>query len=61
MSNLEPVVTIPLRRSDKVSHQPDRYYSFLVWDGDTIELDENNMDPIIYMDATQRFDSDKWF
>ena len=28
-SNLEPIVEVPLRRSDRVSHQPDRYYSFL--------------------------------
>ena len=32
----------------------------MVWDGDLVELDENNEDPIIYMDAMQRFDSDKW-
>ena len=40
-----------LRRSDRVPHQSDRYYSFLVQDGDPIELDENNEDPITYIDA----------
>ena len=34
--------------------------SFLVWDGDPVELDENNEDPITYMDAMQRSDSEKW-
>ena len=45
------------RRSDRVPCQLDRYYSFLVWDGDPIELDENNEDPITYMDALWRSDS----
>ena len=31
--------------------QLDRYYDFLVWDGDPTELDENNEDLITYMDA----------
>ena len=38
-------VPAPLRRSNRVPRQPDRYYSFLIWDGDPIELDENNEDP----------------
>ena len=59
-SNLDLVVEAPLRRSDRVSCQPNRYYSFLVRDGDPIELDENNEDLITYMDAIQRSDSDKW-
>ena len=29
-SNSEPVEA-PLRRSNRVPHQPNRYYSFLVW------------------------------
>ena len=58
-SNPEPI-NMPLRRSGRVPHQPDRYYGFLVRDGDPIELDENNEDPITYMDAMQRSDSDKW-
>ena len=32
----------------------------MVWDDDPIELDENNMDPITYMDALQRSDSEAW-
>ena len=48
-----------LRRSDRVSYQLDRYYDFLVRDGDPIELDENDEDSITYMDAMQRFDSQK--
>ena len=60
MSNSKHVVEAPLRRSDRVSHQSDRYYDFLIRDGDSIELDENNDDPITYMDIMQRFDSDKW-
>ena len=52
--------SVPLRRSGRVPHQPDRYYGFLVRDGDPIELDENNEDPISYMDAIQRPDSDRW-
>ena len=59
-SNLEPVVEISLRSSGRVPCQLDRYYDFVVWDGDPIELDENNEDSIIYMDAMQRSDSDKW-
>ena len=45
-SDLEPNVPAPLRRSDRVPHQLDRYYGFLVRDGDPIKLDENNEDPI---------------
>ena len=56
-SNPEPV---PLRRSGRVPRQPDRYYGFLVRDGDPVEPDENNKDPISYMDAMQRSDSDRW-
>ena len=57
--NLEPV-KVPLRRSGRVPRQPDRYFSFLVRDKDPIKLDENNEDPITYMDALQRSDSEKW-
>ena len=32
----------------------------MVRDDDPIELDENNEDPISYMDAMQRPDSDRW-
>ena len=32
----------------------------MIRDDDPIELDENNEDPIIYIDAMQRSDSDKW-
>ena len=32
----------------------------MVHDGDPIELDENDEDPITYMDALQRSDSEKW-
>ena len=38
-SNLEHIVEIFLRRSDRVPCQSDRYYDFLVWDGDPVELD----------------------
>ena len=55
-SNPEPV-DVPLRRSDKVPYSSNRYYDFLVRDGDPIELDENNEDPITYMDTVQRPDS----
>ena len=56
-SHLKP----SLRRSGRVSHQPDIYYSFLVRDDDPIELDRNNKDPITDMDALQRSDSEVWF
>ena len=59
-SDSEPNIPAPLRRSGRVPHQPDRYYDFLVWDGDPIELDENNEDPITYMDAIQRSEFEKW-
>ena len=59
-SDLERNVPAPLRRSDRVPRQPDRYYDFLIRDGDPIEFDENNEDPITYMDAMQRFDFEKW-
>ena len=49
-----------MRRSGKAPHQSDRYYSFLDRNDDPSELDENNEDPITYMDAIQRSDSDKW-
>ena len=58
-SNLDPIVEAPLRRSDRVPCQSNRYYDFLVWDGDPVELDENDEDPITYMDAMQRSDSEK--
>ena len=50
----------PLRRSGRVTHHPDRYLGFLVRNGDPVELDENDEDPITYMDAMQRSDSDLW-
>ena len=59
-SDLEPIDYAPLRRSGRVPHQPDRYYSFLVRDVDPVELDENNEDPITYIDAMQRPNSKKW-
>ena len=46
-SNLEPINDALLKRSDRVSYPSDRYYNFLVRDGDPIELDENNEDQII--------------
>ena len=49
MSESHPEPT--LRRSDRVPRQSNIYYSFLVRDSDPIELDENNEDPITYMDA----------
>ena len=58
-SDLEPNVPAPLRRSDRVPCQSDRYYDFLVRDDDPIELDENDEDLITYMDAMQRPDSEK--
>ena len=58
-SNPKPIEA-SVRRSDRVSRQPDRYYGFLVRDCDPVELDENNEDPITYMDAMERSDSDKW-
>ena len=36
------LVEAPLRRSSRVPHQSDRYYDFLIWNGDPIELDEND-------------------
>ena len=50
-SNPELIEDASLRRSGRVPHQPDRYYNFLVRDGDPVELDENNKDPITYMNA----------
>ena len=47
----KPSVPAPLRWSDRALHHLDRYYYFLVQDGDPIELDENDKDPITYMDA----------
>ena len=58
-SDPEPIVQAPLRRSGRVPRQPYRYYGFLVRDDDPIELDENDEDPITYMDAMQRPDSEK--
>ena len=50
-SNLKPIVETSLRRSGRVPYQSDRYYGFLVRDGDPVKLDENNEDSITYMDA----------
>ena len=60
-SNLKSIVEISLRRSGRVLRQSDEYYGFLIQDGDSVELDENNEDSITYMDAMQRSDSNKWF
>ena len=32
----------------------------MIQDGDPVELDKNDVDPITYMDAMQRLDSEKW-
>ena len=53
-------VEVPLRRYGRVSHQPDRYYNFLIRDGDPIKLDENDEDLITYMEVIQRSNSQKW-
>ena len=58
-SDPEPIVPAPLRQSGRVPRQPDRYYGFLIQDGDPIELDENDDDSITYLDAMQRSDSEK--
>ena len=55
-SNLE-LVEEPLRRSSRVPHQQNRYFSFLVYDDDHVKLDENDEDLITYIDALQRSDS----
>ena len=62
MIRSDPKSNVPalLRRSGRVPRQPDRYYSFLIRDGDPIELDENDEDSITYMDAMQRSDFEKW-
>ena len=57
-SNLKPNEQIFLRQSGRVPRQLNRYLGFLVWDGDPIELDEKDEDPITYMDAIQRSDSE---
>ena len=57
--NLEPVEE-SLRRSGRVPCQPDRYFSFLVHDGNPIELNENDEDLITYMNALQRSNSERW-
>ena len=49
-SNSKPIEE-PLRRSSRVPCQSDRYFGFLVHDRDPIELDENDEDPVTYMDA----------
>ena len=54
-SNSEPVEA-PLWISGRVLHQLDKYYDFLIQDDDFIKLDEN---PITYMEAMQRPDSQK--
>ena len=58
-SNPEPVEVL-LKRSDRVLHQPDRYYGFLIQNSVPIELDEHDEDPITYMEAMQRSDFQKW-
>ena len=59
MSESHPKLTP--RRSDRVPCQSDKYYCFLVRDGDPIELDENNEDLITYMDVLQRSNFEVWF
>ena len=49
-SNPEPV-ELPLRISNRVAYQLDRYYSFLIRNDDLVELDENDEDLITYIDA----------
>ena len=50
-SNLKPNEQTCLRRFDRVPHQPNRYLDLLIQDGDPVELDENDEDPITYMDV----------
>ena len=57
-SNPEPNIEAPLRRSGRVPYQVDRYYDFLVHDVNPIEPNKNNEDPITYMDAMQRSNSE---
>ena len=59
-SNLEPNIQTLLRQSSRVPCQLDKYLDFLVWNENPIEPDENNEDPVTYLDAMQRSDSEKW-
>ena len=58
--NLKFIIEVLLRRFGRVPCQPDRYYDFLIRNGDPVELNENDEDPITYMDVMQRSDSEKW-
>ena len=60
LAMIESHPELNLRRSDRVPHQLNKYYDFLVQDGDPIELNENNEDLITYMDAHQRSDFEAW-
>ena len=54
----QPVqVDLPLRRSDRVRRQPERY-SFLLSDHDDVMLIEN--EPTTYQEAVMSPDSEKW-
>ena len=54
----QPVqVDIPLRRSDRVRRQPERY-SFLLSDHDDVMLIED--EPTTFQEAVMRPDSEKW-
>mgnify|MGYP007058602103 CR=1 FL=1 len=59
-SDLKPSVPTPLRQSDRVPHHLDRYYDFFIQDGDLVKFDENDEDPITYLDTMQRPESKKW-
>ena len=43
-SNLKSIIEISLRRFGRVLHQPDKYYDFLIHNGDPVQLNENNED-----------------
>ena len=50
-SNPEPNIKISLRWLGRVPRQSDRYLGFLIRDEDPVKFDENNEDPVTYMDA----------
>ncbi|KAL8119964.1 hypothetical protein AgCh_017189 [Apium graveolens] len=55
----QPSVEQPIRRSGRVSHQPERYYVLVIENDNELSITDDD-DPVTYNEAMSSVDSEKW-
>ena len=54
----QPSVEQPIRRSERVSHQPERYYGLVIENDNELSIIDDD-DPMTYNEAMSNIDSEK--